>query len=151
MELLITPARAVDFLEVLDDDGRAPGWRGKRAFGLHARQVGRGASIAIRADDGRLCALFGLYDNPDDPTDIEGWFAAGPALRDHLRPALRLGRAALDYAGGEMGAATVLVHVRSGSVAGERLAAWFGFQSLGPRVGPLGTTLTFGRRFSCRR
>lgn len=125
-----------DLLEAVGDDGGRPRFTRQR-FGEMARQVSNGRSVTLRAADGALVAVMGLWPEPDH---LEAWFAAGPALRRHLRAALGLAAVALEDAG----AGEVRVYVREGAagprVAGARMAAWLGFvpgEEEATRLGPV--------------
>lgn len=145
MELALTEARPLDWLEALDETGRFPATRNRRAFGLHARQVEGGASIAVRTAEGQLCVLAGLYPDGDD---IEAWFAPGPALRANLRPAMRLTRRALEAIAGAAAPVDVRCYVHPSGVAGARLAAWLGLEAAGEIETSLGRLRIFARRFA---
>lgn len=142
---MVSEAKALDFLEALDARGSAPTVRHGRRFGLLARQVAGSAAITLRADDGRLCMIVGLW--PDAPGHAEAWFAPGPALKANLRMCLHLGRAALEQAAQAWAPVTVAVTIAPDSVAGARLAAWFGFTAGGQTDTPLGPLDSWERRF----
>lgn len=141
MGLTATEASAVDFLEARDDDGRPQRWR-RTAFGLLARQVDDGAAATIRTDGGELVLIVGLY--PHD-WGAEAWFAVGPAARANLLAGVRLARQLLEAAAGEVAPLEVRAFVRS--VAGHRIAAWFGFEKAEDLPSPLPGATPFVRRY----
>jgi hypothetical protein len=142
----VTEARALDLLEVLDDAGRPNSRMTRPRFGLAARQVAGGVAVTVRAEDGRLCLVAGLY--PEDGADsAELWFAAGPGLKDNLVAALRAGAKALQAVGEAAAPLTVKAYVRPGRVAGERLARWLRLGDEGVIDTELGPLSVFTRRF----
>jgi hypothetical protein len=138
-------ARPLDFLEALDVDGRRF-IRNRRTFGLHARQVAGSEALTVRAADGRLCAIAGLYHDPSG--EAEAWLAVGEALSAHLLPVLRLlRRAAEAVSAANPEGLTAVAYIHPRSVAGDRLAAWLGFEAEGVSETPLGRLNTWRRRF----
>ena len=141
MGLSIERASAFDLLEAVGDDGGRQRFTRQR-FGEMARQVSTGRAVTLRAGDGQLVAVMGLWPEADH---LEAWFAAGPAFRRNVRAALGLARVALEDAGtGE-----VRVYVRGGArVAGARMAAWLGFEPGEEEATRLGPVRVF--RLTCK-
>lgn len=132
----VREARALDFLEVLGDDGGAAICN-RRTFAVHARQIaGSAEAVAVRAG-GELCAIVGVYPVEGE---LECWFATGPGLRANLLPVLRLVRRRLEV----FPALVAYIHPRS--VAGDRLARWLGFEPCGCTDSPIGPLNTWRRR-----
>ena len=131
MGLSPSPARALDFLDALDDDGARPTVTSRRHMALLARQVGAGPAITLRTDAGALAMIMGLW--PAE-THREAWFAPGPALRAELREVLRW--SAFFLAGRE----PLVTYVAPHRVAVGRVARRCGFQARGEietALGPL--------------
>lgn len=143
--LRLAEASALDFTETLDDRGQPTAGMRRRLFGRYARMVFGGTGIAIRTADGRLCLVAGLY--PEAAGYLEAWFAAGPALRSNLLPAMRLCRRMLVMAAGNAAPVEVRCYLAPESVAAPRLAAWFGFINGGAEVTPLGSLSVWKRDF----
>jgi hypothetical protein len=141
--VIASDARPLDLLEALDDGGQAVTWRGRRAFGLLARQVEGGTAVAVRDGQGRLCLVVGIY--AGELGEAEAWFAAGVGLRDALLPSLRIARQVLEFVGRE--AAPVAIGAYTASVAGARLAAWFGFTAQDVGDDAPGAIRTWSRSF----
>jgi len=142
-ELRLADASALDFAEVLDDLGRPQVVR-RRYLAQMAVQIAGGAAMTIRDRDGALCLVAGLW--PEDGY-AEAWFGAGPALKAHLRPVLRLVDRALRIVTLEAQVSEVRCFIHPQSVAGARLAALCGFEALGETDHPLGAVLAYVRRF----
>lgn len=137
----LTEATVFDLLETVDNEGR-PLRTSRRMFGLLARQVAGSMAVTARDGQGRLAAVAGLWPEVDH---VEAWFAAGPAFSHAACRALR--RALLAVAGdGELGEIRAYLH--PSSVAGQRLAAVFGFIPAGETDGPFGRQPVFVRRFA---
>lgn len=135
MEILVQPARALDFAEALDDSGEFPCFLTRQRFGLFARQVDAGAAVTLRTQAGELVMIAGLY--PAPAGWFEAWWAVGPAMRPALRAALKIWRDLFEGVCGDAAPIEARVFLRAGSVAGRRLAPLFGFESLGPAAPPL--------------
>jgi hypothetical protein len=142
--LLVREARPTDFLEALDDTGRRPAARTRAHFGLYARQVTGGPSLAVVTWSGDLVALAGLY---PDGQDAEAWFAPGPAMEANLWPALALMRRALARLAVEANGLTARAYIHPRSVAGAAVARLLGFQAAGEVETPIGRLASFSRRF----
>jgi hypothetical protein len=146
VELLAAPASAFDFAEALDDGGSLPIRLTRWSFGLFARQVDAGGAVTLRAG-GQLVMIAGLY---HAGTFAEAWWAVGPALRAHLRPALRLWRDLFEKVGLEAAPLEVRAHVPAASVAGHRLAPLFGLTKAGEtEIPPFGRLTVWRRDFTC--
>lgn len=143
MGLVVSAARALDFLEVQAVSGRAL-IRDRRTFGLHARQVAGSEAITLRDDAGRLAVVAGLY---DDGQEIEAWFGAGVALRANLRGVLLRLASALAHVGVIAPGAVLTAYIDPASVAGDRLARGLGFNAEGLTDTALGPLKTWRRRF----
>lgn len=146
MALLIAPASAFDFAEVLDDGGVSAPRIGRGHFGLIALQVASGGTVTMRAPGGALVMMGGLFPAPDGWAEI--WWAIGPAARAHLREALRVGRALLDQVGRDAAPLEVRAHVPLDSVAGHRIAPMFGLQREGRDQSMFGEVDIWVRRFT---
>jgi hypothetical protein len=69
-------------------------------------------------------------------------------MSTNLRPALRLWRDLFEAVAGDVAPIDVRAHVPPGSVAGHRLARWFGFEMAGEReIPPLGRFTVWRREF----
>lgn len=141
--VIASDARALDLLEALDDEGRPVGLRGRRTFGLLARQVEGGTAVTVRDGEGRLCLVVGIY--AGELGEAEAWFAAGVGLQAALLPSLRIARQVLEFVGAQ--AAPVEVIAYTAGVAGARLAAWFGFRTQSVDDDAPGAIRTWSRSF----
>jgi hypothetical protein len=142
--LSLAAASPLDFAEALDDGGApAPGMR-RRLFGRYARMVAGGPGVTLRDRAGRLVLSAGLY---RDTAHLEAWFAAGPALRANLVPALRIARRLMAMAASHEELPLVKCFISPKSVAGARLAAVCGFVSAGTEETPLGPCEVWTRRY----
>lgn len=139
-------ARPLDFLEIVGNDGR-PQVHNRRSFGRFARQVSGSWSWTARDGAGELVAIAGVY--PVGLHEAEAWFAAGPALRPHLRAVLQLARDGLDRLDlARPGPLIAVAYIHPSSVAGDRLAAKLGFHPCDPEDTPLGRMNTWRRLLS---
>lgn len=129
MALLVAVASGFDFAEALDETGERPLAMDRRKFGLLSRQAADGGAITIRAPDGGLALITGLYPSPEGW--FEGWWAVGPAMRAHLRPVMRVGRRLFEEIAEDAAPLDVRAHVPADSVAGHRIAPLFGFHEAG--------------------
>lgn len=132
--LSVDLAVAPDLLEAMDrtgrklliDDDATPPAR----VAFLTRQVQESVAMTIRDADGVLCMVVGLHPGPGDEA-AEAWFAPGPAMRANLRPCMVWWRNLLETIAGELAPVVVTAWTDPASVAGERLAAWLGFQPAG--------------------
>ena len=147
MALVAREASGLDFLETLGDDGGVVVLRHRRHFGLHCRQVDGGAAITARDETGRLVCIGGLYDTPAGAGYAEAWFAAGAGFRANAVAAVRALRRYFETIGREAAPLTAVAYVRPEGVAGERLAAWLGFEDDGLEQTAFGLMRRFIRRF----
>jgi len=145
--LLAAPARTTDFLEALDETGArpSPASRFRAVFGQRARQLLGGPAVTIRAEDGRLCLIAGLY--VEGQTVAEAWFAPGEALKDRLLEAFVLARELLVEVCREASPVEVVAYASPISVAAPTLARWFGFTGPTPAQTPAGPFESWARRF----
>jgi len=143
--LTLQPASPFDFADVVGDDGWGGGVHRRRDFGRYARQVSEGVALTVReAETGRLALVVGIW--PEEGYG-EVWFGAGPALRDRLLPTLRLARGALAEVMAEAAPMELRCFIHPDSVAGARLASWFGFSAAGTRATRWGEAAVFSRRY----
>lgn len=148
-KLTLGEATALDFSDALDDGGAPhPGMR-RKLFSRYARMIAGGPSVCLR-DGGALVLIAGLY---RDVHHLEAWFAPGPALRRNLPRALIISRRLLRMAMRHEAQTDARAYISPKSVAGSRLAAWFGFVSRGMEDTPLGRleVWTWTRSFPCNR
>lgn len=143
----VEEARPLDFLEALDDTGRQPLRWTKLHFARIAEQINLGTGVTIRAQDGRLALMAGLFPDEDGLT-TEAWFAAGPALRANFRTAMTAARRLLDEIGPDLAPLRIVAFIHPDSVAGSRLAAWFGFRADGVGETWRGPLERWTRRFA---
>lgn len=141
-QLTVAEASAVDFLHACDDTGAPRRFR-RRDFGYLARQVDDGAAFTVRDEAGRLCLIVGLYPHE---WGAEAWFSVGEGARANLLPSIRIAKALLEQIASDVAPVEIRAFVRS--VAGARLAAWFGFQNAGVETSHLGELEVWKRRFS---
>jgi hypothetical protein len=139
----VARAQPLDFLEVVDADGR-PTVRNRRAFGLYARQIAVSEALTWRDAAGELVAIVGLYHDAGRGW-WEGWLAAGPALRAQLRPLLKDLQQDLAALAPLLNPGEIVAYIAPESVAGGRMAKLLGFQPCDPTASPLGPLDTYRR------
>lgn len=132
MVTVVRPS-ATDWFEALGANGQPIQVRGQAHFAQLARQVTFPAAITIRADDGRLCLMAGLY--PTGRDAAEAWFAPGTGLRANLVASLRAWLRLFDDIGAQAAPLTVSAFLHPAGVAGHRLAPLFGFVARGQLAG----------------
>lgn len=144
MEVLTALAKPRDFLDGLGLKGE-PLVRSRRGLAWALEQLAGSEAVTLRAADGGLVCIAGLYDHGDGLA--EAWFIHGPAMRPCLKTALAMLRRGLEAVGEVTPGVTVVAFIHPESVAGARIAARLGFKDDGAFDTPFGVIPRWTRRF----